>query len=153
MKKRISTIVRCADLLRHVYTTVASVERQIGGGGDIVLVTDPSTPAVAGDWLRQFAARRGLAIAPAAARRPGAIRNAGMRATDSPYVVCVDAGDRLDPRFHEAMIGKLDGDPAVDLVTCSIHVFGPGARTQVVPAPAPDLDALVSDADAIHTGA
>src|SRR5207245_1736860 len=59
----------------------------------------------------------------------------------------------LDPRFHEMAVAKLEGDPAVDLVTCSIHVFGPGARAQVVASAASDLDALVGDADAVHSAA
>src|SRR5438552_4010439 len=101
MSARIATIVRCADLVGYVYATVASIRRQTIGGGSIVLVTDDTTAPAACQWLLSFARREGLLTAHAGRATPGAVRNAGIRATESNYVVCLDAGDRLDPRCHE----------------------------------------------------
>src|SRR2546427_6958275 len=151
MSGRVATIVRCADLLRHVYATVVSSERQTTGAGEIVLVTDDSTAPAGRGWLGDFARRRGHGTAHAAGPEPGAVRNAGIRATQSPYIVCVDAGDRLDPRFHEIAAAKLDADSGVDVVTSWMHVLGPGSDRQIVVPQGHDLDAAIGDTDAIHS--
>lgn len=151
MNGRVATIVRCSDLLRHVYATVVSIERQIGGAGEIVLVTDESTPRAGRSWVSEFARRRGHAAAHAERPEPGRIRNAGIRASESPYVVCVEAGDRLDPRFHERAAAKLEADSGVDVVTSWIQVLGPGSDRQIVVPQGHDLDAAIGDTDAIHS--
>ena len=100
MTNRVATVIRCADLVQHVYATLDSIERQTLGRGEIVLATDESTPAAARDWVAQLAAARGHLSVHASSSRPGAVRNTGIRATQSPYVMCIEAGDLLDPRFH-----------------------------------------------------
>src|SRR5439155_18365717 len=137
----VATVVRCADQLRHVYSTVASVERQTAGAREIVLVTDDSTPQAGREWLAAFSGRRGHTIAHAGRSTPGAVRNAGIRATRAPFVLCIDAGDRLDPRCHETAAAALDREPDVDVVTSSVHVFGPGSAERIVIPPGADLDA------------
>src|SRR5207247_292154 len=71
-------------------------------------------------------------------------------AVESAYIICLDAGDRLDPRCHETAAVKLDAEPAVDVVTSSIQVLGPGAAATTITSHGQDLDALVADAEAIH---
>jgi peptidoglycan/xylan/chitin deacetylase (PgdA/CDA1 family) len=153
MSTRVATVIRCADLVRHVYSTLDSVERQTLGRGEIVLVTDESTPAPARDWVVKLAGARALVAAHAPASRPGAVRNAGVRATTSSYVMCLEAGDLLDPRFHEFTSAKLDEEADVDLVTSWIHLLGPGSNRRVI-APRTDagcdLDAASGSTDAIH---
>jgi len=165
MTNRVATVIRCADLIQHVYSTLVSVERQTLGCGEIVLVTDDSTPAPARDWIARLAAARGLAAAHASASHPGAVRNAGVRATQAPHVMCLDSGDLLDPRFHELACAKLDDEPDVDLVTSWILLRGPGSNRRVI-APllkdadadadvgaagdACDLDAAIGNTAAIH---
>src|SRR5262249_5576671 len=127
-----------------------SIERQTAGRGEIVLVTDETTPAAAGGWLESVAARRGLRLARAASAHPGAARNAGIRVTTSPYVMCLEAGDALDPRFHEIAVAKLEADPTVDVVTSGVQLLGPGSDSRIVMPARVDLDALIGDADAIH---
>ena len=150
MSGRIATVIRCADLARHVYATVASIRRQTSGAGSIVLVTDETTPPRSRQWLRSFADRGGFLTAHAERATAGAVRNAGVSATDSQYVICVDAGDLLDPRCHEAAAARLDAEATVDVVTSSIQVLGPGPAVTMITSPAQDLDALIADTDAIH---
>src|SRR5437899_4234644 len=153
MSSGTATIVRCADLVRHVYATVATIRRQTTGAGSIVLVTDPTTAPAAREWLLSFARRDGLLTAHAERATPGAVRNTGIRAADSRYIVCVDAGDRLDPRCHEAAAGVLDANPKVAVVTSSIQVLGPGAAAEIIRPHGEDLDALIADTEAIHASA
>jgi peptidoglycan/xylan/chitin deacetylase (PgdA/CDA1 family)/SAM-dependent methyltransferase len=153
MSARIATIVRCADQIGQVYATVASVKRQTTDAGVLVLVTDPSTPRPACDWLHSFAGRERLLVAHADVATPGAVRNAGIRAVTAAYIMCIDAGDRVDPRCHEAAAAKLDAERTVDVVTSSVLVLGPGAETNIIGASGHDIDALVADTEAIHSAA
>ena len=150
MTTRIATIVRCADLVRHMYATLASLENQDGGCGEIVIVTDDSTSAAGRNWLAQLAADRGFTLAEAPGTSPGGVRNAGIRASESPYVVCIDAGDRLNKSFNASLAERLDHNPSIDVVTSSIQVLGPGARQQILKPEGVDLNALLASTDAIH---
>src|SRR5207245_3177875 len=150
MTGRVATIVRCADLVRHVYPTVDAIERQRTATGEIVLAIDDTTPPSAQDWLQQLARRRKYLVVSAASPRPGAVWNAGIRATKSPYVMCTDAGDRVDSRFHEMGSARLDSDHSVHIVSSWVHVFGPGPEARILIPDGADLDALIADAGAIH---
>ena len=150
MTGSVATIIRCSDLMRHVYSTLESIERQTGGRGEIVLVTDESTPIAARDWLVHLAGARDLIVADAPSPRPGAIRNTGVRATKSEYLMCIGAGDLLDSGFHEASRAKLEEHPEVDVVTSWMQVVGPGSSRRIVMPEGYDLDALIGDTEAIH---
>ena len=157
MTNRVATVIRCADVLQHVYATLDSVERQTLGRGEIVLATDESTPAAARDWVAQLAAARGHLNVHASSSRPGAVRNTSIRATQSPYVMCIEAGDLLDLRFHAMACAKLDEEPDLSLVTSWIELRGPGSNRRVI-APANhvdadicDLNTVVGNTDAIHS--
>src|SRR5690348_11892447 len=98
---RVATIIRCSDLVRHVYPTLVSVERQSLKGGEIVLVADSTTPPTARQWLTALSQERQLRLVEANCAEPGAVKNAGIPSTSAPYVMCLDAGDLLAPDHHE----------------------------------------------------
>ncbi len=150
MTRRVAAVVRCADLVRHIYATLASLEQQEEASGEIVIVTDDATPEAARSWLARLAADRGLALAHASGTAPGSVRNTGIRATQSPFIVCLDAGDRLNRSFNATLAERLESNTSLDVVTSSIQVLGPGGRQQVVTPPGVDLDALIASTDAIH---
>ena len=150
MTNAVATIVRCADLVDRLYPTLESIERQSAGRGEIVFVTDESTSDRAREWIEALARSRGLSSAHAAAVRPGCIRNAGVRATISPYLMCLDAGDAIDARFHDLLREKLDTQSDVDVVTTGIRVVGPGSTRRIIVPPVCTLDGLVGDTTAIH---
>ena len=147
----VSTVIRCANRHDLVYSTVESVEAQDLGRSQIILVTDPSTPAGAGQWLTSFAGTRGHRVVTAASSLPGAIRNTGIAATSEPYVVCLDAGDILDPSFHAACVAALDTDPQVELVATSVLILGPGSERRVVNPPGCALDDVLGDSTAVNS--
>jgi len=150
MTSQAATIIRCADLARHVYSTVESVERQTLSGGEIALVTDESTPAGALKWLTAFAKAKGLVLAKASGKEPGAARNAGIRATKAPFVMCLDAGELLDRRFHECAQAELEKDAAVEVVTSWVDLAGPGSEVRTSAQKSADLKSLIGNTAAIH---
>ena len=42
MTNRVATVIRCADLVQHVYSTLESIERQTLGRGEIATTDLPS---------------------------------------------------------------------------------------------------------------
>jgi peptidoglycan/xylan/chitin deacetylase (PgdA/CDA1 family) len=70
--------------------------------------------------------------------------------TDAPYVVCLDAGDRLAPRSHALACAKLDEDPHVDVITSFTQVLGPGARQTILEPDGHDLQALIGSPETFH---
>lgn len=75
------------------------------------VVADLGDPRVR---LVRHAENRGLAAA----------RNTGIRASDTPYVLCVDADDALDPRYLERLLPRLEADPALECAFSDLQLFG-----------------------------
>ena len=151
MTHRVSTVIRCADLAYQLYSTLRSVERQTGGPGEVVLVADRSTSDSIKPWLAGLADTRGYAFVDAPHAHPGAVRNAGIGATVTPYVMCLDAGDRLDRLCHQAFRAALDANDDIHLVTSQVLMLGPGSERRVVPDEPGQLDQLVGDSMLAHS--
>jgi peptidoglycan/xylan/chitin deacetylase (PgdA/CDA1 family) len=146
----VATIIRCSDLVRHVYSTLVSVEQQTLGRGEIVLVSDESTPAAARQWLAAVAQERGMVLVHAASIRPGAAKNAGIRAAMAQYIVCVDAGDLLAPHCHEICAAALVDDPRIGVVSSWVRVVGAPQAPVDAPAGKFGAEGLVGDPGAVH---
>jgi peptidoglycan/xylan/chitin deacetylase (PgdA/CDA1 family)/SAM-dependent methyltransferase len=150
MSERIATIVSCGDLTRHVNPTVASIERQLGDHAEIILVTDESTDPRARAWIKAFANKNGFISVHADKSAPGAIRNTGIRASNCPYIHCLDAGDQLEQSFHQECRALLDAEPRTQLVTSGVLMLGPGSVRRMSVPTSGEIQTLVRDPYAIH---
>ena len=150
MSGQVATVVRCGDLVGSVYDTLVSIERQTLNGGETVLTTDQSTPVDALDWLRAIAARNGITVVHTETSLPGAVKNAGIWNTHCPNIVCVDAGDRLDPAYHSSCAIVLEDHADVELVTTGTLVLGPGLAQRVARPNGCTLDSLLGNTLAAH---
>ncbi|HEU4629853.1 MAG TPA: glycosyltransferase family A protein [Gemmatimonadaceae bacterium] len=65
-----------------------------------------------------------------------AARNAGIRASATPFVLCVDADDVLDPHYLERLLPPLLADPALELACCDLALFGAETGTRHCHVPA-----------------
>jgi glycosyltransferase involved in cell wall biosynthesis len=65
-----------------------------------------------------------------------AARNAGIRASGTPFVICLDADDLLDEHCLERLLAPLLDDPALELAFSDMLLFGAehGVRRYHVPA-------------------
>ena len=97
MNADIDVIVRCGNQPHRLYDTVRSLDRQQRPAERVVVVTDPTTPSMALAWVQSFGSRR-LGVVEATASTAGGAWNHGVRAAQARWIMCVDAGDRLDPR-------------------------------------------------------
>src|SRR5689334_10251772 len=75
-----------------------------------------ATPAVAEGWARRDRRIRALRQANAGL---SAARNRGLREARHPFILFLDAGNRLGPTCLERMAAKLRAEPALYAVYCA----------------------------------
>ena len=126
---RIGAVVRCADVPRQVFDTVAAIARQTRPVEAVTLVVDPTTPVAARPWLNALAVSRGWAIVDAPSACPGVVWNSGIDAIDAGVLICVSTGDLLDPDYTRLAFEQIETASA-DVVTCRILRAGPGSDTR-----------------------
>ena len=119
----VSVVIPCFNQAQFLPDSLASVASQTYEPREVLVVDDGSADdpgAVAGRFegvrcLRQ--PNRGTAVA----------RNRGLQQTRGPYVVFLDADDRLLSGALEAGVDALDRDPTCGMVYGHVRVFGSGS--------------------------
>jgi peptidoglycan/xylan/chitin deacetylase (PgdA/CDA1 family) len=151
MTLRIGAVVRCADQVARVYDTVSSLIAAVRRPDVLAIVTDPSTPARATDWLEAFALRRRIRLVRAPLATPGSAWNLGVDAlAGTDACVCVDAGDRLDREALCRLADRLHSGGAV-LATSGVEYLGAAARRNFTVPLECTSSAILQDFDAVHT--
>lgn len=121
----VAVVIPCHNYGQYLAECLDSVLAQTYPPDEIVVVDDASTDdsaAVAARYaergvrLIRFEANQGVAAA----------RNAGVEATVSPYIVCLDADDLLDPRYVAACRAELMADRGLGLTWTGLSVLRPG---------------------------
>jgi glycosyltransferase involved in cell wall biosynthesis len=118
----VTVVIPCFNHGRFLGEAVSSALSQTAGEPRIVVVDDGSTDP---DTLRALeelpdeveVLRQGNA-------GPAAARNAGIRATDSPYLLMLDADDRLPPDALEVLLEALEADPRAGYAYGTMRHFG-----------------------------
>lgn len=123
MGTHIAVVIPCYNAGRFVHEALESVLAQTRRAAEIAIVDDGSTDVFTREQLERL---RGLTTAIIRTPNGGvsAARNTGLRQTSSPYVVTLDADDRLDSRYLEATSAVLDSDPDIGFVSTAIQAFG-----------------------------
>lgn len=118
----VTAVIACFNYGRWVDDAVGSLRAQEGGAPRIVVVDDGSTdPATVrtldalGDDVRLI--RQANVGLPAA-------RNAGMRDAGTPFLIALDADDRLPPRALRALKKPFAADPALGFTYGITRFFG-----------------------------
>jgi glycosyltransferase involved in cell wall biosynthesis len=105
----VTVVVPLYNYAHYVEEALESVRAQSLVALDLIVVDDASTDdsaAVAEAWLRRNAARfnRAVLLRNAANAGLGVTRNAGFAAAETPYVLPLDADDRLLPGCCDALV-------------------------------------------------
>jgi len=136
---RVSVVIPCRDHGELLVEAVASVEAS-APGSELILVNDgsrqPRTLEVLGR-LRQA----GYDILDEAGVGLAQARNAGIARAQGPYILTLDADDRLRPHFVEAAVALLDEEPRLGVVYGDRHTFG--LRSADIEVPDFDLDRML----------
>lgn len=118
----IAAVMTCHDLGRTLLPALESIERQTRPAAEIVVVDDGSSDI----YTRQVLAgleRGGTRVVQAGGRGAAAARNLGAQLTTSEYLVCLDGDDTLEPGYFEAAAARLDAEPDLDFVSCTMRAF------------------------------
>ncbi len=135
----LSVVIPCRDHGELLVEAVASVQAS-APTSELILVNDgsrqPRTLEVLGR-LRQagydILDEVGVGLAQA--------RNAGIARAQGPYILTLDADDRLRPHFVEAAVALLDEEPRLGVVYGDRHTFG--LRSAEIEVPDFDLDRML----------
>ncbi|MBP7570404.1 MAG: glycosyltransferase [Acidobacteria bacterium] len=130
----VAVVITCYNLGRTLREAAASVLWQTRPPAEWLIVDDGSDDL----YTLQEEVRlqdEGWRILRTPNRGVSAARNAGVRATSSPWLVLLDADDVLEPSYLERMLARAEEDPALDFVSCSMQAFGASAYVWRPPDP------------------
>ena len=130
----IAVIIPCFNLGAYVEEAIESALRQTLPPSDIVVVDDGSTDHQTREVLAGIAASR-VRVVRTSNQGVSAARNRGIRITTAPYLVTLDADDRLAPTYLERTTSVLDEKPAVAFVSTALRAFGDAAYMWTPPKP------------------
>jgi glycosyltransferase involved in cell wall biosynthesis len=118
----ITVVITCFNYGAFLYEAVTSALEQTGGPPRVIVVDDGSSDPQTLEALDGLPEHVHM-IRQANAGLPAA-RNAGLRAAETPYVIVLDADDRLARGALQALRGPLDGDPRLGFSYGITHFFG-----------------------------
>lgn len=123
--REVAIVVPCHGYAQYLGEAVRSAAEQTWQQLRIIIVDDGSPDAtadVAAELIAAYPQRR-IALLRQANRGLGAARNAGIRATSSPFVLPLDADDRLRPDAVAMLMAALEREQA-DIATPLGERFG-----------------------------
>lgn len=122
MNDDITVVITCFNYGVFLPEAVASALEQEGGSPKVTVVDDGSTDALTQEALGRLPGD--VTLIQQANAGLSAARNAGLRAADTPYLIVLDADDRLTPAALSLMRQSLDGDPRLGFSYGVARFFG-----------------------------
>ena len=116
----VTAIVPCFDYGEFLDDAVGSLLRQTGGAPHVIVVDDGSTDPA------PLAALARLTVPVIRQDNAGlsAARNAGIGVAYTPYVICLDADDRLPPSALNTLKAAFAADPGIGFAYGVTEFFG-----------------------------
>jgi glycosyltransferase involved in cell wall biosynthesis len=118
----VTVVIPCFDYGRFLGEAVASALAQAGGPPRVVVVDDGSSDPVTRQAFDDLP--EGVRLLRQERRGVAAARNAGAAAAETPYLLMLDADDRLRPRALATLRGPLEADPALGFAYGDAQFFG-----------------------------
>lgn len=120
---KLSVVIPCFNHGEFLTEAVASVTSAPRNDIELIIVDDGSTDERTANEMAALAA---LDIHVIRQKNKGlsAARNTAIRASTAPYILPLDADDRLRPGYIEHGIRILDADPRVGVVYADAQLFG-----------------------------
>ncbi len=118
----VTVVIPCFNHGEYIGEAIDSVLAQEEAATRIIVVDDGSTDQATLDALD--ALPEGVEVLHQANAGPAAARNAGIEATDSPYLLMLDADDRLPDGALADLRAALDADPEAGYAYGVMHFFG-----------------------------
>lgn len=137
---RLSVAIPCFDQGEFLIEAVASVERAVAEPCELIVVNDGSREPRTLEILTMLR-RAGYRIFDQENAGLAAARNRGFELARAPYVLPLDADNRLRPGFTGPALEVLDSQPEAGVVYGDRHDFG--LRSEVVHVPEFELDEIL----------
>lgn len=122
MNDDITVVITCFNYGRFLRAAVDSALAQDGGAPRVTVVDDGSTDGETETVLAGLPEQ--VTVIRQANAGLSAARNAGLRAADTPYLIVLDADDKLLPEALALMRASLDRDPALGFAYGVARFFG-----------------------------
>ena len=122
---KVAVVIPCFNLGKHLNDAVESVLAQTLDDFEIVVVDDGSDDEETIEVIHGLSFPKTKVIR-TPNRGPSAARNTGIRGSHAPYIICLDADDRLDRTYLEATSRVLAADSAykIGIVSTWMEWFG-----------------------------
>jgi GT2 family glycosyltransferase len=137
---RLAVVIPCFDQGEFLIEAVASVERAVDEPCELIIVNDGSREPRTLEVL-EILRRAGYRVLDQGNAGLAAARNRGFEEARAPYIVPLDADNRLRAGFLGPALDILDGDPEVGVVYGDRQDFG--LRSEVVDVPPFELDEIL----------
>ena len=118
----VAVVIACFNLGRTLQEAVDSALDQTRAPSEIVVVDDGSTDPETARVLAQLRSP-GTRVLTAGHAGVASARNLGACATKAPYLVFLDADDRLAPDYVDKTASRLDRGPSLSFVSCAVQAF------------------------------
>ena len=128
----VAIVVPCYNHGQFLPETLESIRNQTYPNVECVVVDDGSTDPATLDALRQ-AESQGVRVIRQENSGLAAARNAGVRKTDSPFFVPLDADDRIAPDFVAKLLPALLEDASLGYSYSHVTFFGSADGTWACP--------------------
>jgi glycosyltransferase involved in cell wall biosynthesis len=136
----VTVVVPCYNSGPVLREAVDSALRQTHPHVEVIVVDDGSTDRTTRQVLDELGGARVRVIRQDNAG-PGAARNTAISEARTPYILPLDADDRLAPRAAEIGARHLLGDPDVGMVAGAVRLFG--AVDEVRPCAFTGIDSMI----------
>jgi glycosyltransferase involved in cell wall biosynthesis len=137
---RLAVVIPCFNHGEFLVEAVASVERGVPEPYELIVVNDGSCEPRTLEVL-EILRRAGYRIVDQENSGLGAARNRGIEEARAPYILPLDADNRLRPGFIAPALQLLDEDPKVGVVYGDRRDFG--MRNGFIDVPPFELDTLL----------
>jgi glycosyltransferase involved in cell wall biosynthesis len=122
MNHDVTVVITCFNYGVFLPEAIASAQQQDGGAPDIIVVDDGSTDAQTVDVLARLP--DDVTLIRQANAGLSAARNSGLSVATTPYLIVLDADDRLTPKALGLMRQPLDRDSALGFSYGVARFFG-----------------------------
>ncbi len=130
---RVSVVIPCYNAGPYLAEAVDSVRAQTFKEWEIVIVDDGSTDPATHEALAGCGAAQARVIRTENRGLPSA-RNTAIAAACAPYILPLDADDRIGATLLEEAVAVLDTRPDVGIVYCQAQFFGAQSGPWPLPA-------------------
>jgi glycosyltransferase involved in cell wall biosynthesis/GT2 family glycosyltransferase len=133
----VAVVIPCFNHGEYLREALASVRAQTWPNVETVVVDDGSTDAGTRATLDSLRAE-GVRVIRRENGGLAAARNTGVRATDAPFFVPLDADDLVSPDFIEKLVTPLLADATLGYCYCHCRYFGDGSGVWACPEYLPE---------------